>query len=278
MRPAMLRAGVAMSAVAGLATGCGAGGTTSVAQPKPVEPASAVIPRMNKAIADQSCAELAPLVIWRNRLTYRPGAPLVRGECPSLDGMLQFMRGGRFVSSATYGTAAVLEGRQMTREKGRAHARTLLGVLVLDRDRRFRLESSGALPRLVRANRGAGRRFGDHNVRAILVAVRTKDCRELSPLIDAAVSPLARVGNGRQSAGTACKRMVNGKIFAPSLAASPHARAILLGQTPEHVFYGVSTRRSYFTIVMDKEGFGAAKPPLLYDSLPNTNNSGLPNR
>src|SRR5206468_6684923 len=100
---------------------------------------------------------------------------------------------------------------------------------------------------------------GGKNARAIVAAVKAKDCKKLAPLI----SPQSQLASqGGVQAG--CKSLVGGKVFAPSVAATKNLKPKLLGETKDIQFYGVPTNKTYFTMLMVTPPGTSDKPPLLF--------------
>ena len=91
------------------------------------------------------------------------------------------------------------------------------------------------------------------------------------------VSPQQSIVRGG-SQMAACKALVNGRIFAPSLRATKNAKAKLLGATRDIHFYGVSTKKTYFTLIMVTPPGTSNGAPLLFDLFANTDNPAIPKR
>jgi hypothetical protein len=73
----------------------------------------------------------------------------------------------------------------------------------------------------------------------------------------------------------ACDGLAHGKIFAPALRETSNPKAVYMGGTRDWQFYGVGTKKTYFTLVMATPPGTSSKPPLLYDTVANTDNPNL---
>jgi hypothetical protein len=266
---------LAIACAAGIAvSGCGGGGGGGVAQPKPVEPISAVVPKFNKAIADQSCAGIEALTFSQTRVNTTPGAPVLPIECQRVKAALAATKDWRFDKSAEYGTAAIMEGPYPKKPpKGAPAHGVLVAIFILDRDRRFRsVVFQPADPQIGTKPSKAAEDNGK-NANAILDAVRSRDCKKATPLI----SPQQTIARGGTRMA-ACKAIAEGHIFAPALRATKGAKAKLLGATRDIHFYGVATKKTYFTLIMVTPPGTSNGPPLLFDLFANTDNPAIPKR
>jgi len=258
--------------LAAVATGCG--GTHEVAQPTPSQPISAAMTDLNNAIAKRNCDAQARLHFSERRTVTTPGAAATRQECTG-----RFRAGLHFDKSAAYGTAALIEGplppwqfpgKTVARRK---HAISL-AVFVLDRDRRFRLWDT-VIPQDRQIGTKPSAAAEDHarDARAVIAAIRASDCGALAALMHPASEMVTNYRGDRRAA--ACRNIIHGRIFAPAVRASPAAEPRLLGATRDFHFYGVATKRTYFTMVMETPPGTSDKPPLLDDVLANTSNPAL---
>src|SRR5689334_9641463 len=97
-------------AVAGCGSSKSSSGGDVVQQPKPKEPISAVVPKLNSAIKNQSCAEFAAIDFSQTRQNTTPGAPPSGTECKFFKQSLKASKGLTFTRGAEYGTGALMEG------------------------------------------------------------------------------------------------------------------------------------------------------------------------
>jgi phosphatidylethanolamine-binding protein (PEBP) family uncharacterized protein len=268
------------------ATGCGSSSkkdtnTTSsaggvVQQPKPVEPISAAVAPLNKAIKDQSCAEFAAIDFSGGRQNTTPGAPPVGSECKFMNRALKTSKDLKFTHGAEYGTAALIEGPAPPALAKKVPGKAVsLALYLLDRDGKYRFLFSHIDVQQIGTKPNAGADDGGKNAQAVVDAIRAGDCKKLVPLIHPQGS-LAHSFGGNVKAG--CKALVGGKIFAPSVKETPNAKADLLGGTRDYQFYGVATKKTYFTLIMATPPGTSSKPPLLFEELPNTDNPNIPKK
>jgi hypothetical protein len=250
------------------------GGQTVVQQPKPTQPISAVVPLFSKALKDQSCAEFAALDFSQTRQNTTPGAPPVGKECKFFKQALAGSKELKFTRGAEYGTAALLEGPAPAAgaKKLPGHA-TSQALFLLDRDGHYRFIFSNVDIQQIGTKPRAGANDHGKNAQAVIDAIRVGDCKKLVPLIHPNGS--AAHGFNRNLQAT-CKGFVSGHIFAPALKATKNPKAVLLGATRDFQFYGVSTTKSYFTLVMVTPPGTSDKPPLLFESVANTDNPAIP--
>jgi hypothetical protein len=270
----------AVAAIA--AAGCGSSkkdtnttGTSGgvVEQPKPKQPISAVVPLLNKAIKDQSCAEFAVLDFSQGRQDTTPGAPPTGNECKFMKQALQNSKTLRFTHGAEYGTGALIEGPAPTKGVKKIPCKVVSqGLFLLDRDGKYRFLFSNAGCEQIGTKPNSGADDGGKNAQSVVDAVRAGDCTKLAPLIHPQGS-LAHGTGGNVKA--ACKAIVNGKIFAPAVRETPNVKADLLGATQDFQFYGVATKKTYFTLIMATPPGTSSKPPVLFDELPNTDNPNI---
>ncbi len=207
---------------------------------------------LNDAIASKRCDRIAPLrvsTIRGGRPLTRPGAPPRRDECPGLTPASLGLAGARFIRDATYGTGAITE----TAAK-RNGSRTIQ-VWALDGDGRFRITGLTASEPPQIGTRPVSPTRDDEVARGFVRAVRARDCRQLAELISQR-SRLAALG-GRTPLEN-CKLLVDGKLFAPAARSTPDGVPRRLGATSLFAFYGLATKRGYFTIVLGPAEQGPA--------------------
>jgi hypothetical protein len=271
----------AVAAIA--AAGCGSSkkdtNTTSssggvVSQPKPSQPVSAVVPLVNKAIKDQSCAEFAALDFSQTRQTTTPGAPPTGSECKFFKQALKGSKGLKFTHGAEYGTGALIEGPAPAALAKKAPGRAVaLGIFVLDRDGHYRFLEDRVDLAQIGTKPSAGANDGGKNAQAVIDAIRAGDCTKGVPLIHPNGSA-AQSAHGNVKA--TCGGLAKGHITAPALRETPNPKAVLLGATRDYQFYGVATKKTYFTLIMVTPPGTSNKPPLLYDILASTDNPNIP--
>jgi hypothetical protein len=267
------------------ATGCGSSksdntNTTSssggvVQQPKPNEPASAVIAPLNKALKDQSCAQFAKLDFSQSRQDTTPGAPPTGNECKFMNQALKNSRQLRFTHAAEYGTAALLAGPAPAaiakKIPGKAEA---FALLLLDRDGKFRFLVSNVDRVQIGTKPNSGADDGGKNAQAFVDGIRAGDCKKAAPLIH----PNSSLARGFKNVAATCKALVGGHVFAPALRETTNPKAVSLGATRDFQFYGVATKKTYFTLVMATPPGTSSKPPLAFEVLANTDNPNIPKK
>ena len=245
-----------------------------MAQPKPTQPISAVVPLLNKALKDQSCAEFATIDFSGGRQTTTPGAPPVGNECKFMKQALKVSQDLKFTHGAEYGTGALVEGPAPPALAKKVPGKAVsFALFLLDRDGKYRFLFSHVDVQQIGTKPNAGANDGGKNAQAVLDAIRAGDCKKLEPLIHPQGS-LAHSYQGNVKA--ACKALVGGKIFAPSVKETPNVKAEFLGGTRDYQFYGVATKKTYFTLIMATPPGTSSKPPLLFEELPNTDNPNIP--
>lgn len=275
--------GLALCCVAMAVAVAGCGGsskTTSTStgglaqRPQPAQPISAVVPLLNKAIKDQSCREFAAIDFSQTRQNAKPGGPPIGNECKFFKQALRGSRGLTFTHGAEYGTGALIEGPLPRRLAKKAPPKAVaLALFVLDRDAKYRfVEDRVDLGQIgTKPNSGAN----DHgsNAQRVVDAIRSGDCKQLVPLIHPQGSAAHSFKGNLQAT---CSGFTKGHVLAPALRATPHPKAVYLGGTRDYQFYGVATKQTYFTLVMTTPPGTSSKPPLLFESLANTNNPNIP--
>jgi hypothetical protein len=268
------------------ATGCGSSksndntNTTSsgggvVQQPKPKQPASAVIAPLNKAIKDQSCKEFAAIDFSQSRQDTTPGAPPAGNECKFFKLALKNSRQLRFKRAAEYGTAALVDGPAPAAIAKKIPGKAAgFALLLLDRDGKFRFIISNVDRVQIGTKPNSGADDGGKNAQAFVDGVRAGDCKKVAPLIH----PNGSLAHGFKSAAAVCKALVGGHVFAPAVKETPDAKAVSLGATRDLQFYGVATKKTYFTLVMATPPGTSSKPPLAFEVLANTDNPNIPKK
>jgi hypothetical protein len=265
------------------AVGCGSSkkksDTTSssggvVQQPKPTQPISAVVPLFNKAIKDQSCAEFAVLDFSQTRQDTTPGAPPTGSECKFFKSALKGSKGLKFTHGTEYGTGALIEGPAPPALAKKAPGRAVaLGIFVLDRDGHYRFLEDRVDLAQIGTKPSPPANDGGKNAQALIDAIRAGDCKKGVPLIH----PQGSAAHSAQGNVKAlCDSFVKGKITAPALRETPNPKAVRLGATRDYQFYGVATKKTYFTLIMVTPPGTSNKPPLLYDILASTDNPNIP--
>lgn len=261
-------------------TGCGSSKSSSgggvVQQPKPKEPISAVVPKLNKAIKDQDCAQFAALDFSQTRQNTTPGGPPIGSECRFFKQALKGSKGLAFTHGAEYGTGALVEGPAPPKLAKKAPGRAVaLAILVLDRDGKFRFLEDRVDLAQIGTKPAAGADDGGKNAQAVVDAIRAGDCKKLVPLIHPSGSAAHSAGGSVQKT---CTALVKGHVFAPALRETKSPKAVSLGATRDYQFYGVATKKTYFTLIMVTPPGTSSKPPLLYDVLASTSNPNIPGK
>jgi hypothetical protein len=223
-----------------LLAACGSSGSGS--QPQIRGSLKNAVEQLNSAAANRSCREYATvLATTRRPRGIRPGDPPSASECKDIAGVLAAsLRGVRFRKAQAFGTAALAAGT------GPAQGRysTALAIFVRDWDGRYRLDFSLIGDQQLKTKPNPGTNFGAH-ADGFVRAVRAKDCKQL---LDNVV-PGSLTNGGRPSAAT-CRDVFGGKNLAPQLAADPKARPVKLGETRDFGFYGLATKKNYYTLIL----------------------------
>ena len=278
------RSALCCAVIALVAGGCGSSksddntNTTSsgggvVEQPKPKEPASAVIAPLNKALKDQSCAEFAAIDFSQSRQDTTPGAPPVGNECKFFKQALKNSKDLRFTRAAEYGTGALLEGPAPAAIAKKVPGKAAgFALLLLDRDGKFRFVVSNVDRVQIGTKPNSGADDGGKNAQAFVDGVKAGDCKTVAPLIH----PNGSLAHGFKNANQVCKALVGGHVFAPAVKETADPKAVLLGATRDLQFYGVATKKTYFTLVMATPPGTSSKPPVAFDVLANTDNPNIP--
>jgi hypothetical protein len=235
---------------------------TGVAQPKPKEPIGVSLKRVNAAQAARDCKRLTPLTFSILREQLRPGLPATAAECRGFDKATRGQKPAVFDKTAEYGTAAFMEGPPTTSAKGiRSQS-----LWALDSDGVFRFTRvSGQGTEQIGTRPAPGTKIAA-NADAFLAGVRRHDCR----LLATTINPNGRLASAGKGVPGACKVVLKGKLFEPALRESPGARAVKLGATRSFAFYGVSTKKAYFTLLMRLTSPKQQDEMTVMDVLPNT--------
>jgi hypothetical protein len=280
------RAALCCAITALAATGCGSSksdnntNTTSsgggvVQQPKPKEPISSVIAPFNKAVKDQSCAEFAVIDFSQFRQPgLAPGARPTAQECKVINRNLAKSKQFHLTNSAEYGTAALVEGPAPAAiaKKVPGGKATVQSLWLIDRDGKFRVIGYNIDRPQIGTKPNAGATDNGKNAQAVVDAIKAGDCKKLVPLIH----PKGQLVQGFGSQQKACDGLAHGKIFAPALRETASPKAVYMGGTRDWQFYGVATKKTYFTLIMATPPGTSSKPPLLYETAANTDNPNIP--
>lgn len=266
---------LAVLPVAVAIAGCGGGGS-NVAQPKPKQPIGAAMAAFNKAIADQSCDEVERITFSQLRRTTIPGAPAQPQECAPATRALHNLKGTKFTKAQQYGTGALIEGPPTKKRPPNVPKGTVVvpqAIFVLDRDRKYRFIIAAVDKTQIGVKPTGGAVDHGRNARAVIAAVRAKDCKKLVPLLH----PASYQALGAPStAQKECASFAHSKIFGPAIRATKDAKPVLMGQTRDIAFYGISTKKGYFTMIMLTPPGTSVKAPLFFGVFLNTNNPALP--
>jgi hypothetical protein len=181
----------------------------------------------------------------------------------------------RFTHAAEYGTAALLGGPAPAaiakKIPGKAEG---FALLLLDRDGKFRFIVSNVDRVQIGTKPDSGADDGGKNAQAFVDGVRSGDCKKVAPLIH----PNSSLAHGYPNATAVCKALVGGRVFAPALKETTNPKAVSLGATRDFQFYGVATKKTYFTLVMATPPGTSSKPPLAFEVLANTDNPNIPKK
>jgi hypothetical protein len=276
-------AALCCAAAAIAATGCGSSkkdtNTTSssggvVQQPKPKEPISSVLGPFNKAVKDQNCAGFTSLTFSQVRPPGpAPGGPPSAKECKAVKPALAKSKQFHLTKGAEYGTAALAEGPAPAAiaKKVPGGKATIQILFMLDRDGKFRDLGFNADRPQIGTKPNAAANDNGKNAQAVVDAIRAGDCKKLVPLLH----PNGTLVQGFGSPQKACAGLAHGKIFAPALRETTAPKAVYMGGTRDWQFFGVATKKTYFTLAMATPPGTSSKPPLLYDTVANTDNPNL---
>jgi len=270
---------VAVLAAAALALGtAGCGGGKDTKQPahgeKPGPAAkqrlSATTPDFNRAIASQSCRLYAPLALTYTRpQAAQPGSPPIASakECDNYRQLLsRNLKGVKFEQAQEFGSAGLMEGPGPKVGKYTNHT----GVFVLDWDGKYRFYLTNSADPQIGSKPKPGTDY-QKTAEAFVKAVRDKDCAAFQRV----TNPYGGFYRGVKSAQAACTAVFNGRFLAPQLKADPSAKPVKLGETLDFGFYGIPTKRNYYTVIMSTRPdaatpqFKGRDKALVFDYFPN---------
>ena len=260
------------------AAGCGGGDDDQgdkpakgeKAAPAAKQPLSAELPQFNRAIASQSCALYAPLALTYTRpLSAQPGSPPVvkDKECDHYRQLLsQNLRGVKFAKAQDFGTAALAEGPGPKAGAYTNHT----GVFVLDWDGRYRFYLINSIAPQIGSKPKPGTDY-QQTAETFVKAVRDRDCAAFRRV----TNPAGGFYRGVKSQQEACNAVFNGRFLAPQLKADKSAKPVKLGETLDFAFYGIPTKRNYYTMILTTRPddataqFNGRDKVLVFDYFPN---------
>jgi hypothetical protein len=211
-------------------------------QPEPATPIADVLPEINAALASgDDCEAWIALAHAQTRQEGDPEAPPTKEECASAEPLLADLEGMEFTESEEFGTGAIIQG-EATEALAKVPDEVVTMSWILDNgewahqqsifigDPQIGEEPAGdALP--------VAQEFVD--------AVRNEDCDAMEPILD----PNGQLAFGAQGdVAKACKMLLGGALFAPSVADTPEIELADFGGTLDHTYVGVPTANGYFTI------------------------------
>jgi hypothetical protein len=243
----ILATAVVVAALAGCGGGGGGGGSptvSGVAPPEVHQRSTDAAQLLSQAIDAGSCRKFTPLVLTTARAPgLRPGAPATASECGSSGtARVRKLGGFKLANTDTFGTAALAEG-SIPPIAGRTTGDL---VLILDSDGTYRYAAAVA----------AGSQIGkppihdaafDSAASAFIEALRAGNCAQLYRYSTPTGSLLGSF-NGSKSA--LCKALLHPGTLRPKLRADPTLQPVRLGSTPNFAFYGLSTRKAYYTMFL----------------------------
>ena len=223
-----------------LLSGCGSSGGGS--HPAVKGSLKKTVEQLNRATSKQSCRDYATvLATTRRPRGVKPGSPPTAAECKDYSDVLaRSLRGVRFTQAQAFGPAALAEG--VGPSQGRYSS--TLAIFVRDWDGRYRLNFSIVGDPQLRTKPQRGTNFGAQ-ANGFVRAVRAKDCKQLL----AHVVP-GSLTNGTPASTATCRNVFGGKNLAPQLAADAKAKAVKFGETRNFGFYGLDTKRNYYTLII----------------------------
>jgi hypothetical protein len=200
------------------------------------------VEQLNRAASKQSCRDYATvLAATRRPRGVKPGSPPTAAECKDYaDVLARSLRGVRFRQAQSFGTAALAEG--VGPSQGRYSS--TLAILMRDWDGRYRLDFSLVGAPQLRTKPKRGTNF-DAQADGFVRAVRDKDCKALLQH----VVP-GSLTNGAPASQSTCRAVFGGKNLAPQLAADAKAKPMKFGETQDFAFYGLDTKRNYYTLIL----------------------------
>jgi hypothetical protein len=248
--------------LAGLLGACGASGGS---HPEITGSLKQQAEQLDHAASKQSCRDYAAvLATVRRPRGIKPGGAPSAAECKDYAVALASLRGVRFTQAQAFGTAALVEGTR----PAQGHFSTALAVFVRDWDGHYRLNFSLVGEPQLRTKPRRGIDFGAQ-ADGFVRAVRTKDCGQLLRYVVA-----GSLTNSAAPSPAICRDVFGGKNLAPQLAADPSAKPVKFGQTHDFAFYGLETKRNYYTLILttrpaDQPKSAGAPPAGVYDYQPN---------
>jgi hypothetical protein len=230
-----------------------------VSQPEPTEPISTQVDAFNEAVATQDCEKLAPLGLSLTRPTTEPGAPPSEAECRDTEPVLRDLRGVEMEESVEFGTGAQAEGTPLPD----SDFPRSVSVWAVDRDGSYRVlltaESQSQIDTEVEDQEAV-----EDAAAGFVQAIEDDDCTAVREVLDTASRLTA--GSPKED----CEAIVDGKLFAPALEATPDPELEFLGGTRGFAFVGAPTADAYFTIVLGSRQSGGEFQPTILDVLPST--------
>ena len=225
------------------------------------------VERFNRAIAKRSCRDYATAVATIARPPgTKPGAPPTPAECKAYAPLLaRNLRGVNFTVAQPFHTAALAEGIGPAQRRDTVIA----AVFVRDWDGRYRFFAStpaapqiGTKPKHSSAFQTIAAAFVD--------AVRARDCKRVVRYLLPGGALALRTPNPQ----AACQEILASKNLAPQLAADGKAKPKKLGETRGFGFYGVATKKNYYTLIIATQQGGRAGRPHtdstgIFDYVPN---------
>jgi hypothetical protein len=214
------------------------------AQPQVKQPVEAMLPEFNKAIAAQSCQAYAPYALTFTRpAAAQPGAPaIVKDECARYKALLAHnLRNVKFTQARQFGTIALAQGPGPRLSGYTNHT----AVFVLDWDGKYRFFLTNASDPQIGSSPKAGTDFAG-SVNTFVKAVRDGDCAAFQRVTYPNAGPNLGV-----KPEAACKQVFTGKNLAPQLRADPSAKPVKLGETLDFGFYGVATKKNFYTFIVN---------------------------
>jgi hypothetical protein len=200
------------------------------------------VEQLNRAVSKQSCRDYATVLATARRPRgVKPGAPPTAAECKDYAEVLaRSLRGVRFRQAQSFGTAALAEG--VGPSQGRYSS--TLAIFVRDWDGRYRLDFSIVGDPQLKTKPKRGTNFGAQ-AGGFVRAVRNKDCKQLMQH----VVP-GSLTNGTPPSPAICRSVFGGKNLAPQLAADVKAKPVKFGETHDFGFYGLATKKNYYTLIL----------------------------
>ena len=233
---------IAVSLVA-LAAGCGDDGGDEAESPQ--ERLEALLPDYEQAVTLQDCEAFAR---FAHSAVRPPGRshddPPDSEECVNLGNAYTRLAGFKPDRAKVYGTAAVVEGK--------IDGRLVAQVWLVDVDGRWKQVQSSQ-PSIAPQIGGTPRPddlFAE-NAAAFVDAMRRGDCRRVFGLLNVASPFLESESEGAASFCTRFRRSFRApNRLASQLAATPGAKPVDLGGTPDFHFYRLDTGRNRHWILI----------------------------